>query len=204
MDQIRCLSGQLPFRVERRVLASAGEARQDAPMERVTGIGGVFFKASDPQRIKAWYVEHLGVPVDKDGYVTFEWREHDGGQGQTVWNPFSRDTQYYRPSEASFMVNYRVRDLDAMIAQLNERGIPLVGDRETSEAGRFAWILDPDGNKIELWEPPPAKPAQALRVAKPAPTTRTAKRANGAKRAKKAEKAKSRKSAQQRKRAPKR
>jgi predicted enzyme related to lactoylglutathione lyase len=128
-------------------------------MERVTGIGGIFFKAEDPKRLQAWYQEHLGIQPEADGYVAFKWKEQEppNGDAVTIWSPFPKDTKYYQPSQAPFMINYRVRDLDAMLAQLRAQGVQLVGEPENSEFGRFAWVMDPEGNKIELWEPPKAK-----------------------------------------------
>lgn len=127
-------------------------------MERVTGIGGIFFKAEDPKTLQAWYQEHLGIQPEKDGYVSFRWLEKDapGKEGQTIWSPFPKDTKYYDPSKSQFMINYRVKDLDAMLRQLRSQGIEPVGGPEDSEFGRFAWVMDPEGNKIELWEPPKA------------------------------------------------
>lgn len=127
-------------------------------MERVTGIGGVFFKSKDPTALKAWYVEHLGIELDAMGYVAFKWAEPHRAPGDepgmTIWNPFPADTTYFSPSASTLMINYRVRDLGAMLAQLQSHGIALVGEPLNEEYGRFAWIMDPEGNKIELWEPP--------------------------------------------------
>ena len=120
-------------------------------MERVTGIGGVFFKARDPKALVAWYRDHLGVPVDEHGNVTFATREDPGPS--TVWAPFAADTSYFAPSTASFMINYRVRDLTAMLAQLRAAGAS-VDDKIMDEPyGRFGWVMDPEGNRVELWEP---------------------------------------------------
>jgi predicted enzyme related to lactoylglutathione lyase len=127
-------------------------------MERVTGIGGIFFKAQDPKGLQEWYREHLGIEAP-GGYVAFEWREKEAphAEGMTVWSPFPKDTRYYEPSQAPFMINYRVRDLDAMVAQLKRQGIEQVGEPQSGEFGRFAWVMDPEGNKVELWEPPKSK-----------------------------------------------
>ena len=124
-------------------------------MERVTGIGGIFFKAGDPDKLKAWYVEHLGVPVHESGFVMFAW----GGEerGRTLWAPFAHDTSYFAPSTASFMLNFRVRDLDAMLAQLRKAGVTVDDKVEDSPQGRFGWAMDPEGNRIELWQPPPGR-----------------------------------------------
>jgi predicted enzyme related to lactoylglutathione lyase len=124
-------------------------------MERVRGIGGFFFKARDPKALSGWYREHLGVSVEEWGGARFVWREHDArGDACTVWAPFSLDTKYFAPSEAPFMVNFRVDDLDAMLAQLRRAGAQVLDRVEEGEHGRFGWVVDPEGNKIELWQPP--------------------------------------------------
>jgi len=126
-------------------------------MERVTGIGGVFFKSQDPERLFAWYEKHLGLkrdPASGGSSVAFRWREDQEGDGMTVWSIFPEDTTYFQPSQSSFMFNYRVADLDALLEVLQEEGVEIDPKRENAEYGRFAWITDPDGNRIELWEPP--------------------------------------------------
>ncbi len=122
-------------------------------MEQVTGIGGIFFKARDPARMTAWYREHLGIQAE-DGHADFAWREHDrpDEMGRTVWSIFPADTEYFGPSATPFMVNYRVASLDRMLDQLRRNGIT-VEKVEDYDYGRFAWITDPEGNRIELWEP---------------------------------------------------
>ena len=126
-------------------------------MQRVTGIGGIFFKARDPKALAAWYREHLGIPVEEWGGAAFRWAgdSNPGSVGTTIWNPFNADTTYFAPSEAGFMVNYRVADLHALLAALRAEGVEVVGDPQDSEYGKFGWVLDPEGNKLELWEPPP-------------------------------------------------
>lgn len=121
-------------------------------METVSGIGGVFFKARDPMRLAAWYREHLGLPVAADQtYATLVSR----GEGEhTVWSTFPDDTEYFGGSSASLMVNYRVRDLDAMLAQLKAAGAAVEDRIEAYEYGRFGWATDPEGNRFELWQPP--------------------------------------------------
>ncbi|MGZ6311899.1 MAG: VOC family protein [Candidatus Limnocylindrales bacterium] len=132
----------------RRVTAAA--ARQ-----RVTGIGGIFFKSPDPEGLRAWYAEHLGVPGDPDGYLVFHWRELEPERpAETVFATFPADTDYIGPSEQPFMINLRVVDLDLMLAQLRAEGCQVLGEAQGDDTGRFGWVLDPDGNKIELWEPP--------------------------------------------------
>lgn len=131
-------------------------------MERVTGIGGVFFKARDPAALAAWYRAHLGVPVDAaEGatYGAFEWEDpsRPDRRGQTVWSAFPADTGYFAPSAAPFMLNYRVADLDRMLDQLRAAGAAVDDRVETYEYGRFGWATDPEGNRIELWEPPASR-----------------------------------------------
>lgn len=120
-------------------------------MERVIGVGGVFFKARDPLALAAWYREHLGVPVEAgQTYGVF----HSGGAGeQTVWSAFAADTNYFGSGPGSSMVNYRVRNLDAMLAQLRAAGATVEAKIEQYENGRFGWAADPEGNRFELWEP---------------------------------------------------
>ncbi len=125
-------------------------------MKRVTGIGGVFFKSKDPKALGAWYKNHLGIDVEEWGGTAFRWKGTDNpeGIGTTVWSPFSADTNYFSPSAATFMINYRVEDLHALLAVLRDEGVEVEAKVEESEFGKFGWVLDPEGNKIELWEPP--------------------------------------------------
>ncbi len=123
-------------------------------MERVQGIGGIFFKARDPKALAAWYRDLLGVPVEDWGGASIRWAEQDNPDtAYTVWSPFQRDTTYFAPSSAPFMVNFRVRDLEAMLTQLRDAGCTVIESSETSEFGKFGWVIDPEGNKVELWEP---------------------------------------------------
>lgn len=122
-------------------------------MEKVTGIGGIFFKARDPALMPAWYRDHLGV-LNEDGCGEFVWREHDQPNevGRTVWSLFPANTDYFGPASTRFMINYRVANLNAMIEQLKEAGIAV--DKVVDyDYGRFACLTDPEGNRIELWEP---------------------------------------------------
>jgi predicted enzyme related to lactoylglutathione lyase len=123
-------------------------------MGRVTGIGGIFFKARNPQKLAAWYQDHLGLTPAEGGAVVFQWRElsHPDRKGMTVWSPFPEQTRYFDPSRASFMINYRVEDLDAVLEQLRTEGIEVDSRIEESEIGRFGWVMDPEGNRIELWQ----------------------------------------------------
>lgn len=123
-------------------------------MKRVTGIGGIFFKSADPKALGAWYRDHLGLDVTDWGGVVFQWGGADSPAGMTIWSPFAQDTSYMEPGTASFMVNFRVDDLDALLAALRDEGCNVVDKTETSEHGKFGWVIDPEGNKIELWEPP--------------------------------------------------
>lgn len=118
-------------------------------MQRVTGIGGIFFKSRDPAALAEWYRVHLGLDVQPWGGVAFE-----GATGTTTWSPFQADTQHFAPSTAPFMVNYRVADLHGLLAALRAEGCEVVGEPQDSAYGKFGWVLDPDGNKVELWEPP--------------------------------------------------
>jgi predicted enzyme related to lactoylglutathione lyase len=122
-------------------------------MEQVTGIGGIFFKARDPARMAAWYREHLGIRSE-DGHTDFVWREHDQPNriGRTVWSLFPADTDYFGPASTPFMINYRASNLERVLEQLRVAGIS-VHKVEDHAYGRFAWITDPEGNRIELWEP---------------------------------------------------
>jgi predicted enzyme related to lactoylglutathione lyase len=124
-------------------------------MKRVTGIGGVFFKTADPAAAKDWYSRHLGFTAAQDGSVLFEWNRPDkpGQPAYTVWSPFSGNTRYFDPSTKEFMINFRVENLEALLAELKKEGVQIVGEMETYEYGKFGWIMDPEGNKIELWEP---------------------------------------------------
>jgi predicted enzyme related to lactoylglutathione lyase len=118
--------------------------------QAVTGIGGVFFKAKDPTALAQWYQEHLGVPVATGAtYAPFTEQ-----QSQTVWATFPLDTTYFAPSTSPLMINYRVADLDAMVAQLRAAGATVDDKIEDSELGRFGWATDPEGNRFELWQPP--------------------------------------------------
>ena len=128
-------------------------------MKRVTGIGGIFFKAQDPGALRNWYKQHLGVDVQEWGGAAFRWQGPDNpdGVGTTVWSPFATDTKYFAPSSASFMINYRVENLVALLQLLRDEGCNVIDKTDDSEYGKFGWVVDPEGNKIELWEPPPGQ-----------------------------------------------
>jgi len=123
-------------------------------MKKVTGIGGIFFKCKDPNRVKDWYKTHLGLDAGQYG-ASFEWRHESdpSKKGSTQWNPFSDNTKYFEPSTKEFMINYRVEDLEALVEQLKKEGVTIVDKVETYDYGKFVHIVDVEGNKIELWEP---------------------------------------------------
>ena len=125
-------------------------------MTRVTGIGGVFIKSADPERLIAWYRKHLGLDLAEWGGVHFKWStpEAPNLEGSTVWSIFPASSKYFDPSTASFMVNYRVDDLHAVLALLRSEGCDVDEKIDESEYGKFGWVMDPDGNRLELWEPP--------------------------------------------------
>jgi predicted enzyme related to lactoylglutathione lyase len=125
-------------------------------MKRVTGIGGIFFKAQDAPALRDWYKRRLGIEVQDWGGAAFTWAGSDGrpSGGTTVWSVASADSGQFAPSQASFMVNYRVDDLHALVAALKSEGCNVLEDISDSEFGKFAWVIDPEGNKVELWEPP--------------------------------------------------
>lgn len=123
-------------------------------MKKVTGIGGVFFKSKDPEKTRAWYSKHLGLNTDAYG-TCFEWRQADEGKekGFTQWSAFPDHSKYMEPSEKDFMINYRVEDLEALVDELKKEGVTILDEIESFEYGKFVHILDPEGQKIELWEP---------------------------------------------------
>ena len=124
-------------------------------MAKVTGIGGVFLKCrGDSAALAAWYQTHLGLPLETWGGAILRWPDDKAvDQGLTVWSLADKDSQWFSPSDSAFMINYRVDDMDALLAQLRAAGIEIVGGPESHENGKFAWIMDPDGNKVELWQP---------------------------------------------------
>ena len=123
-------------------------------MRRVTGIGGIFISAKDPAALCAWYKTHLGIDVQNWGGTAFRWADEYGTptNGTTAWSV--NDGAYFAPSTSSFMVNYRVEDLFGLLGLLREEGCEVVGEPEESEYGIFGWVMDPEGNKVELWQPP--------------------------------------------------
>lgn len=125
-------------------------------MERVVGIGGIFFKAKEPAALRAWYQRHLGIDVQDWGGTAFRWIDSEGHPtpGTTIWSIAETDSESFAPSQSSFMVNYRVADLQALVQELRREGCQVLDPIEASEFGTFAWVIDPEGNKVELWEPP--------------------------------------------------
>lgn len=126
-------------------------------MARITGIGGVFFKSKgDAAALAAWYRKHLGMALEDFGGAVLKWPDDKAeDRGLTVWHVADADSQWFSPSDSSFMINYRIDDLDGLLAQLRADGVAVVVGPEAHENGRFAWIMDPEGNKVELWQPMP-------------------------------------------------
>lgn len=125
-------------------------------MKRVTGIGGIFFKARDPEALRAWYRQHLGLDIQDWGGMAFQWHDPEKPEPDavTVWTIFPADSKYFDPSPAPFMINYRVTDLMALLELLRSEGCNVDEKTDSSEFGKFGWVMDPEGNRIELWEPP--------------------------------------------------
>ena len=125
-------------------------------MKRVTGIGGIFFKAKDPVALRAWYQRHLGIDVLEWGGAAFSWTDEGGKPtgGTTIWSVGAADGDDFAPSAAPFMINYRVADLAALLDALRREGCHVLDRTDTSEFGKFGWVIDPEGNKVELWQPP--------------------------------------------------
>ena len=126
-------------------------------MKRVTGIGGIFFKAKDAPALRDWYKRHLGIDVQDWGGTAFTWSDSEGNPsgGTTVWSVSPEDTDQFDPSEAPFMINYRVEDLQAVVEALKSEGCNVLEKTVDDPAfGKFAWVIDPEGNKVELWQPP--------------------------------------------------
>ncbi len=123
-------------------------------MKRVTGLGGVFFKCNDTDKIKKWYKDHLGFNTDDYG-TSFEWRqtEDSNKKGYTAWSPFPADTKYFNPSQKEFMFNYRVENLEELVVELRKEDVDIIDEIEVTSFGKFLHIMDVEGNKIELWEP---------------------------------------------------
>lgn len=125
-------------------------------MKRVTGIGGIFFHAKDPAALQGWYKKHLGIDVQEWGGAAFRWTDETGNPvaGSTIWSIGSAEGGYYAPSKAPFMINYRVADLRSLLDTLRAEGCSVLDKTDESEFGKFGWVMDPEGNKVELWQPP--------------------------------------------------
>ena len=128
----------------------------DVIMEkRVTGLGGIFLKMKDPKSTTSWYDKHLGLNFKGNSYQTFKWRDYENPDktGRTEFSLFKEDSTYFEPSQSTFMLNLRVENLEKLLDILRGEGVTIIGDMQAYDYGKFAWILDPEGNKIELWEP---------------------------------------------------
>lgn len=121
-------------------------------MAKVIGLGGIFFKSRDPKALSAWYAQHLGLPVDDWGGTRFD--EDEQRKGYSLWSPFAADTDYFGPGAQPYMINFRVDDLDGLLARLREAGVTVDENVQDGEFGRFGWITDPEGMRVELWQPP--------------------------------------------------
>ncbi len=124
--------------------------------KHILGIGGIFFKSNDPEKLKQWYIDNLGLEPDEEGYILFKWHstEESKHKAYTVWAPFKKDTTYFEPSKKPFMINFCVRDIEGLVKKLNDNGVPVDDKIEEIPEGKFAWFMDPEGNRVELWEPP--------------------------------------------------
>jgi predicted enzyme related to lactoylglutathione lyase len=125
-------------------------------MQRVTGIGGIFFKANDPVALRAWYKTHLGLDVQDWGGAVLRWADETGkpASGTTIWSVSGNESDQFAPSQSAFMINYRVADLTSLLAALRSEGCTVLDKTDDSGYGKFGWVIDPEGNKIELWQPP--------------------------------------------------
>jgi predicted enzyme related to lactoylglutathione lyase len=130
------------------------QANDQQKMKKVTGIGGIFFKCKDPKKMKDWYKTHLGLNTNQYGTV-FEWHQGEDStkKGFTQWSPFNEKTKYFEPSTKDFMINYRVENIETLVAELKNNGVTVVDTIESFVYGKFVHILDVEGNKVELWEP---------------------------------------------------
>ena len=125
-------------------------------MKRVTGIGGIFFHATDPVALQAWYKQHLGIDVQAWGGTAFSWADASGSPttGTTIWSIGAAGSDHFAPSKSSFMINYRVENLAVVLQALRDEGCKVLEKTDDSEYGKFGWVIDPEGNKVELWQPP--------------------------------------------------
>jgi catechol 2,3-dioxygenase-like lactoylglutathione lyase family enzyme len=141
------------------ITAHAEDSARAQPAGRITGIGGVFFKAKDPKALAAWYRDVLGMPVQPWGGAALHYDAQNHHPTAAAWSAFPASSTYFAPSAAPFMVNYTVDDMDAIVARLHAKGVEVLKRDDSDDNGRFAWVVDPEGNKVELWEPKRPKPA---------------------------------------------
>lgn len=135
--------------------STSGHAAEPAgDAGRITGVGGIFFKSKDPKALRAWYRDVLGLPVEAWGGAALR-TEAPGHPPIVVWSAFSEDSDYFAPSEKPFMINFAVDDMDAFLARIEKKGVKILKRNDEDPSGTFAWIVDPEGNKIELWQPKP-------------------------------------------------
>jgi predicted enzyme related to lactoylglutathione lyase len=141
-------------RESRQAKKAKRKNKKTTTMKKVTGIGGIFFKCEDPNKLNEWYKTHLGLDTTRYG-VTFEWKEASDPSktGSTTWSPFAGSTKYFEPSAKDFMINYRVADLEALVEELKKEGVTILDKIEAYDYGKFVHIMDLEGNKIQLWEP---------------------------------------------------
>jgi catechol 2,3-dioxygenase-like lactoylglutathione lyase family enzyme len=139
------------------MMASSGESASAEPAGRITGVGGVFFKAKDPKALAAWYRDVLGLPLEAWGGAALRY-DAPNHPPALIWSAFPASTNYFAPSTGGFMINYAVDEMDAFLARLRAKGVEILKRSDDDPNGRFAWILDPEGNKIELWEPKRSAP----------------------------------------------
>jgi predicted enzyme related to lactoylglutathione lyase len=162
--QAACGPGELSGTLVRRLQPAEWPARvgvqaKENAVKRVTGIGGIFFQAQDPAALRAWYKAHLGIDVQGWGGTAFAWADDAGKPvtGSTVWSIAAAGSSQFAPGKAPFMINYRVDDLAALLAALRAEGCNVLEKMDDSEYGKFGWVIDPEGNKVELWQPPPGQ-----------------------------------------------
>ena len=140
------------IRLQKTKIEEQNRLIEEEKNKRVTGIGGFFFKSKNSKELLNWYANHLGFDTNDYG-CSFVWKDENGKDCITQWSPFQEDTNYFDPSKKEFMQNFRVQNLEKLMDDLKKEGVTIVGEMETYSYGKFAWILDPEENKIELWEP---------------------------------------------------
>ena len=155
IEAVQRQMAEAPQRQAAESTLSSNHSALEVEMKRVTGIGGIFFKAKDAPALQAWYKRHLGIDVQEWGGAAFDWSDADGKPtgGTTAWLISPAESKQFAPGKASFMVNYRVEDLHGLVKLLKEEGCEVLDKIDESEYGKFAWVIDPEGNKVELWQP---------------------------------------------------